>query len=145
MKCVRGVTWKWKKEKKNNHLCNTCLSDSPNNFFFTSYFHQILMWLFAATLTFIGQRFASASKYQYSGRKTNFTTNQLNNGLHWPLLKLHHNIPWCSLSVTPKFCISIVFSFAWELKWSQEKLKTTLMSNFGVTKKEHYGVSWYFL
>ena len=27
----------------------------------------------------------------------------------------------------PTFCISIVFSFSWELKWSQEKLKTLLM------------------
>ena len=25
---------------------------------------------------------------------------------------------------TPKFCISIVFRFSWELKWPQEKLKT---------------------
>ena len=46
--------------------------------------------------------------------------------------------------VAPKFCISIVFSFSWELKWPQEKLKTILMSNFGVTNKEHYGVLWYF-
>ena len=36
-------------------------------------------------------------------------------------------------------------SFPWELKWPQEKLKTILMQNFGVTKKEHYGVLWYFL
>ena len=28
---------------------------------------------------------------------------------------------------------------------SQEKLKTILMQNFGVTNKEHYGVLWYFL
>ena len=28
---------------------------------------------------------------------------------------------------------------------SQEKLKTILMQNFGVTNKEHYGMSWYFL
>ena len=27
--------------------------------------------------------------------------------------------------VTPRFCVSIVFSFFWELKWPQEKLKTT--------------------
>ena len=26
--------------------------------------------------------------------------------------------------VAPKFCISIVFSFSWQLKWPQEKLKT---------------------
>ena len=45
--------------------------------------------------------------------------------------------------VTQKFFISIVFS--WELKWPQEKLKTMLMQNFGVTNKEHYGILWYFL
>ena len=27
-----------------------------------------------------------------------------------------------------------------KLKWPQEKLKTMLMQNFGVTKKEHYGI-----
>ena len=32
----------------------------------------------------------------------------------------------------PKFCINIV-------KWPQEKLKTMLMQNFGVTNKEYYG------
>ena len=46
--------------------------------------------------------------------------------------------------VTPKFCKSIFFSFSWELKWPQEKLKTMLMQNFGLTKKEHiivcYGI-----
>ena len=36
------------------------------------------------------------------------------------------------------------FSFSWELKWPQEKLKTMLMQNFEVTSKEHYGMSWYF-
>ena len=56
----------------------------------------------------------------------------------------YHNIPQCSLFVTPKFCISIVFSFSWELKWPQEKLKTILMQNFGVINKEHYGMLWYF-
>ena len=33
-------------------------------------------------------------------------------------------MPQCSLFVTPKFSIGIVFSFSWELKWPQEKLKT---------------------
>ena len=46
--------------------------------------------------------------------------------------------------VTPKFCKSIFFSFSWELKWPQEKLKTMLMQNFALTKKEHiivcYGI-----
>ena len=46
--------------------------------------------------------------------------------------------------VAPKFYISIVFSFSWELKWPQEKLKTMLMQNFGETNKEHYGMLWYF-
>ena len=32
-----------------------------------------------------------------------------------------------------------------ELKWSQEKLKTMLMHNSGVTKIEYYGKLWYFL
>lgn len=31
----------------------------------------------------------------------------------------------------PKFCITFVFHFAWVLQWSQEKLKTMLMRNFG--------------
>ena len=47
--------------------------------------------------------------------------------------------------VTPKFCISIVFSFPWGHFNSQEKLKTMLMQNFGMTNKEHYGMFWYFL
>ena len=38
-----------------------------------------------------------------------------------------------------------VFSFSWELKWLQLKLKTMLMQNFGVTNKEHCGMLWYFL
>ena len=53
----------------------------------------------------------------------------------------YHN----ALFVTPKFCISIVFSFSWELKWPQEKLKTMLMQNLGVTNKsimECYGIFW---
>ena len=32
----------------------------------------------------------------------------------------------------------------WELKLPQEKLKTMLMQNYGVTNKEHYGMFWYF-
>ena len=41
--------------------------------------------------------------------------------------------------------MSIVFSFSWGHFNSQEKLKTMLMQNFGVTNKEHYGMLWYFL
>ena len=54
----------------------------------------------------------------------------------------YHN----TLCLAPrKFCISIVFSFFWELKLPKEKLKTKLVQNFGVTNKEHYGMLWYFL
>ena len=31
------------------------------------------------------------------------------------------------------------------LQFPQEKLKTMLMQNFGVTNKEHYGMLWHFL
>ena len=44
----------------------------------------------------------------------------------------------------PKFCISIVFSFSRAHFNSQEKMKTMLRQNFGVTNKEHYGMLWYF-
>ena len=47
--------------------------------------------------------------------------------------------------VTPKFCISIVFSFSWGHFNSQEKLKTMLMQNLGVTNKNImvcYGIFW---
>ena len=47
--------------------------------------------------------------------------------------------------VTPTFCRSIVFSFSWGHFNSQEKLKTMLLQNVGVTNKEHYGMLWYFL
>ena len=47
--------------------------------------------------------------------------------------------------VAPKFCISIVFSFSWGNFNSQEKLKTMLMQNFGVSNKGRYGMLWYFL
>ena len=33
-----------------------------------------------------------------------------------------------------KFCINIVSIFSWDLQWSQEKIKTMLMQNFGVQK-----------
>ena len=38
----------------------------------------------------------------------------------------------------------IVFSFSWELKWPQKKLKTMLMQHFEANK-EYYGMLWYFL
>ena len=53
----------------------------------------------------------------------------------------YHN----ALCLSPEVCLSIVFSFSWGHFNSQEKLKTLLMQNFGVTNKEHYGILWYFL
>ena len=69
-----------------------------------------------------------------------------NSSSNWPLQK-YHNIPSCSLFVTPKFCISIVFSFSWELKWPQEKLKTMFMQNLGWQTKSiiicyRYHIFW---
>ena len=63
---------------------------------------------------------------------------------NWPLQK----IPWHTIILFicyPQNWISIVFSFSWGHFNSQEKLKTMLMQNFGVTNKEHYGMLWYFL
>ena len=53
----------------------------------------------------------------------------------------YHN----ALCLSSQICRSIVFSFSWELKWPQEKLKTMFMQNFGMTNKEYYGMLWYFL
>ena len=39
----------------------------------------------------------------------------------------------------------MVFSFSMDHFNCQEKLKTMLMQNLGVTNKEHYGMLWYFL
>ena len=38
-------------------------------------------------------------------------------------------------AVPPKFCISIVINFSWNLQSPQEKQKTILQQNFGGTKK----------
>ena len=52
------------------------------------------------------------------------------------------------MDVHPKVCISIVFSFSWELKWPQEKLKTMLIQIFGLQTKTTksivvcYGTFW---
>ena len=56
----------------------------------------------------------------------------------------YHYIPSCSLFFTPKFCISIVFTFSWELKWPQEKLKTIYKIWRWPTKKIMvcYGIFW---
>ena len=48
----------------------------------------------------------------------------------------------CPPKILHKRCL---LSFSWELKWPQEKLKTMLIQNFGVTHKKHYGMLWYFL
>ena len=48
------------------------------------------------------------------------------------------------LFVTPKFCISIVFSFFWEIKWPKEKLKTTLMQNLGCKQRALWYVMVFF-
>ena len=53
----------------------------------------------------------------------------------------YHNALVCH----PKILHKHYFSFSWELKWPQEKLKTMVMQNFGLTNKEHYGMLWYFL
>ena len=44
--------------------------------------------------------------------------------------------------VLHKHCLQFLLEVK---KWPQEKLKTMLMQNFGVTNKEHYGMLWYFL
>ena len=56
--------------------------------------------------------------------------------VHRPLSK----IPYYSLFVPPKFCISIVFILSWDLQWSQERLETILTQNFGGTNKKYYGI-----
>ena len=48
----------------------------------------------------------------------------------------YHN----ALFVTQIFFMSIVFSFSWELKWPQEKMKTMLTQNFWGEKQR---VLWY--
>ena len=40
-----------------------------------------------------------------------------------------------------KHCLQFLLG----VKWPQEKLKTMLTQNLGVTNKEHYGMLWYFL
>ena len=47
------------------------------------------------------------------------------------LLALAKSIYYCFLFVTPKFYISIVFSFSWELKWPQGNLKQCLYKILG--------------
>ena len=55
----------------------------------------------------------------------------------WPLQKnniTYHNI----LCLSPQnLAFSNVFSFSWESKWPQEKLKAILMQKFAVTNKGH--------
>ena len=44
----------------------------------------------------------------------------------------------------PKFCISILFSFSWELKWPQEKLKLKLEWSIGM-RSSHKSRACFFL
>ena len=55
--------------------------------------------------------------------------------------KTYHNALCLS---TPKFCISIVFSFSWELKWPQEKLKLKLEWSIGM-RSSHKSRACFFL
>ena len=53
--------------------------------------------------------------------------------------------PEITITYHNALCLSPqIFSFSWGHFNSQEKLKTMLMQNFGVTNKEHYGILWYF-
>ena len=45
----------------------------------------------------------------------------------------------------PKILHKDFLQFLLGVKKAQEKLKTILMQNFGLTNKEHYGMLWYFL
>ena len=55
------------------------------------------------------------------------------------------NKPWANPRLVLFRSTILIFSSSWELEWLQEKLKTMLMQNFGVTNKEHYNMSQYFL
>ena len=53
----------------------------------------------------------------------------------------YHN----ALCLSPQNFAEALFSVSpGAISNSQEKLKTILMQNFGVTNKEHYGMLWYF-
>ena len=45
----------------------------------------------------------------------------------------------------PKFCISILFSFSWELKWPQEKLKLKLEWSIGMRSSHRSRACFFFL
>ena len=47
----------------------------------------------------------------------------------------------CHPKIFHKHCLQSLLG----VKMAQEKLKTMLLQNFGVTDKEHYGMLWYFL
>ena len=47
----------------------------------------------------------------------------------------------CHPKILHKHCLQ----FRFRVKRPQEKLKTMLMQNFGMTNKEYYGMLWYFL
>ena len=95
----------------------------------------------AFSLTWVHQCYIYGTKESvYLGKEFNST------GLSW--LPFHCFGTQCNNGrneATGNFVLTTQkFSFSWELKWPQEKLKIMLMQNFGVTSKEHYGMSWYF-
>ena len=47
----------------------------------------------------------------------------------------------CHPKILHKHCLQFLLG----VKKAQDKLKTMLMQNFGVTNKEYYGMLWYFL
>ena len=47
----------------------------------------------------------------------------------------------CHPKILHKHCLQFLLG----VKMVQEKLETMLMQNFGVTKKRHHGMLWYFL
>ena len=49
----------------------------------------------------------------------------------YPAVLLVSTWPIIHFVSPPKFCISIVFNFSWDIQSSQEKLKIMLMQNFG--------------
>ena len=49
----------------------------------------------------------------------------------------YHNTLYLSLQ---NFAQAFFFILSWDLQWSQERLETMLLQNFGGTKTEYYGI-----
>ena len=47
------------------------------------------------------------------------------------VMKIAHFEKYHNTYCAPKFCMSIVSSFSWDLQWPQEKTTTMLMQNLG--------------